>query len=173
MLELLETWAAQGSSNLDRDEDGFVDAGAGPAVMYGFYPRLVDAVMGGVLGPQTDEFKRLVGSVNSNFQGFSGAAIGHLDKILGSLTGEAQREPYKTQFCGDAAACRERIWAALDATGAALEAEQGNPDPDTWRAASGRTTFAPGVLQRTIRFTNRPSGIQVLATFDGHRPAGR
>jgi hypothetical protein len=173
MLEHLETWAAQGSSNLDRDEDGFVDAGPGPAVLYAFYPRLVETVMGGPLGPQYDEFRRLVGSVDSNFGGFSGAAITHLDKVLGSLTGEQFKAPYKTQFCGDAAACRDRVWAALEATGAALEAEQGTADPDAWRAKSGRITFAPGVLQRTIRFTNRPSGIQVLATFNGHRPAGR
>jgi acyl-homoserine lactone acylase PvdQ len=169
MLEHLEAWNAAGSSHLDRDEDGFVDAGPGPAVMYGLYPRLVEAVMGGPLGPQYDEFRRLVGSVDSNFQGFSGAAITHLDKVLGSLTGEQFRSPYKTQFCGDAAACRDRVWAALEATGAALEASQGNPDPDVWRAEAGRTRFVPGLLQRTIRFTNRPSGIQVLATFNGHR----
>ncbi|HEV2812570.1 MAG TPA: penicillin acylase family protein [Solirubrobacteraceae bacterium] len=168
-LEQLEAWHAAGSSNLDRDEDGFVDAGAGPAVMYGVYPRLVDAAMGGPLGPQLDEFKGLVGSVGSNFHGYSGAAITHLDKILGSLTGERFAAPYKTQFCGDAAACRDRVWAALDATAAALEGEFG-PDPTAWRARSERIRFAPGLLPRTIRWTNRPSGIQVLATFSGHRP---
>ena len=146
-----------------------VDAGPGPAIMYAFYPRLVEAVMGGTLGPQLDEFERLIGSVGSNFQGFSGAAITHLDKVLGQLTGEQLRSPYRVQFCGDAAQCRERVWAALDATGAALEAEQGTPDSDAWRARSGRTTFAPGLLPTTIRFTNRPSGIQVVASFSGHR----
>ncbi|HEX8123082.1 MAG TPA: penicillin acylase family protein [Solirubrobacteraceae bacterium] len=171
MLELLEGWQAAGSSNLDRDEDGFVDAGPGPAIMYALYPRLVEAVLGGALGPQLDEFKRLVGSTDSNFQGFSGAAITHLDKVLGSLTGRQYRAPYKTQFCGDAAACRDRVWAALDATGAALETRLGTPDPDAWRVESGRIKFAPGVLPRTIRFTNRPSGIQVVTSFTGHRPA--
>ncbi|HEX8206611.1 MAG TPA: penicillin acylase family protein [Solirubrobacteraceae bacterium] len=168
MLEHLEAWQAAGSSNLDRDEDGFVDAGPGPAVMYALYPRLVDAVLGGPLGPQLPQFVRLVGSVDSNFQGFSGAAITHLDKVLGSLTGEQFQAPYKTQFCGDAAACRDRIWAAIEATGAELEGRLG-PDVDAWRAEAGRTKFVPGLLPRTIRFTNRPSGIQVLATFSGHR----
>ena len=169
MLEHLEAWNAAGSSHLDRDEDGVVDAGPGPAVMYGLYPRLVEAVMGPALGPQYEEFRRLIGGIDTNFGGFSGAAITHLDKILGSLTGEQFQAPFKTQFCGDAAACRERIWAAMEATGAALEAANGNPDPDAWRAQAERIRFVPGLLQRTIRFTNRPSGIQVLATFSGHR----
>ena len=170
MLELLEAWNAGGSSHLDRDEDGFVDAGAGPAIMYALYPRLVEAVLGGPLGPQLDEFKRLIGSVDSNFQGFSGAAVTHLDKVLGQLTGQQYAAPYRTQFCGDAAACRDRIWAAIEATGAAREASNGTPDPDAWRAAAGRIRFVPGLLKRTIRFTNRPSAITLLATFSGHRP---
>ncbi|HEX8083436.1 MAG TPA: penicillin acylase family protein [Solirubrobacteraceae bacterium] len=168
MLEALEAWNARGSSNLDRDEDGFVDAGPGPAVMYALYPRLVRAVLGGALGPQTDEFIRLVGSVDSNFQGFSGGAITHLDKVLGALTGEQFRSPYKTQFCGTAPECRERVFTAFDEAGAALEAAQG-ADVAAWRAEAGRIKFAPGLLQRTIRFTNRPSGIQVVTSFTGHR----
>jgi acyl-homoserine lactone acylase PvdQ len=44
-------WNASGSSRVDRDEDGVMDAGAAPAIWDELYPRLVDAVMGGVLGP--------------------------------------------------------------------------------------------------------------------------
>jgi acyl-homoserine lactone acylase PvdQ len=172
MLELLEAWNQAGSSNLDRDEDGVVDAGAGPAVMYAVYPRLVDALMGDVLGTELEEFKRLVGNVDSNFHGFSGAAIAHLHKILRMANGEQLKAPYKTQFCGDAAACRTKAWAALEAAGAALEAEQGTADPDAWRAKSERIKFAPGVLTTTIRWTNRPSGINHIATFNGRRGAG-
>jgi hypothetical protein len=168
MLELLEAWNAMGSSHLDADEDGFVDAGPGPAVMYGLYPRLVAAVMGGALGPQLDEFKQLVGSVDSNFHGMSGAAITHMDKILGQLIGQQYRRPYQTDFCGGPEACRAAIWQAFEDAGTALEGAQG-ADPDAWRAEAGRIRFVPGLLQRTIRFTNRPSGIQVLATFTGHR----
>ena len=32
-LELLEAWRATGSSRLDRDEDGAMDAGAAPVIM--------------------------------------------------------------------------------------------------------------------------------------------
>jgi hypothetical protein len=65
MLELLEGWQAAGSSRLDREPDGVIDAGAAPAIWDELYPRLVDAVMGGVLGPQLAEFKTLVGQDNS------------------------------------------------------------------------------------------------------------
>ena len=137
--------------------------------MYELYPRLVEAVMGPALGPQLDEFKRLVGSVDSNFHGMSGAASTHMDKILGQAIGQQYRRPYRTPFCGDAAACREAVFTSIDVTVNVLEASQG-ADPNAWRAQAGRIRFVPGLLQRTIRFTNRPSGIQVLATFTGHRP---
>ena len=45
MLELLAAWRAAGSSRLDRDLDGVIDAGPGPAIWDAFYPRLYDAAM--------------------------------------------------------------------------------------------------------------------------------
>lgn len=41
-----------------------------------------------------------------------------------------------------------------------------------WRAdaTQERISFAPGLLQTTIRYTNRPSGIQQMVEFSGHRP---
>ena len=62
MLELLEIWHSSGSSRLDSDEDGFMEAGGAPAIMDAFYPRLLDAVMGGALGPQLAELKAVEGS---------------------------------------------------------------------------------------------------------------
>ncbi|MGI8727535.1 MAG: hypothetical protein ACR2K6_07640, partial [Solirubrobacterales bacterium] len=52
----------------------------------------------------------------------------------------------------------------------ALEDAQG-PDPTKWRssATEERISFAPGLLQKTIRYTNRPSGIQQVISFDGQR----
>ena len=44
--------ARSGSSRLDRDLDGKMDAGAAPAIMDALYPKLDDAVLGPVLGPQ-------------------------------------------------------------------------------------------------------------------------
>ena len=62
------------------------------------------------------------------------------------------------------------VRAALQATGVELEAQQG-PDPTAWRAdaTAERITFAPGLLPFTMRYTNRPSGIQQVIEFKGHR----
>ena len=43
MLAILNEWRAAGSSRLDRDLDGVIDAGPGPAIWDALYPRLYDA----------------------------------------------------------------------------------------------------------------------------------
>ena len=173
MLDLLVAWNAGGSSRLDREEDGVIDAGAAPAIWDELYPRLVDAVMGGVLGPQLSEFKSLVGTRNSPASGFTGGGINHVDKDLRTITGAQFRAPFKTRFCGagDANACRAAVWRAIEESGAAIEQRQG-PDPEAWKADANaeRISFAPGLLPTKIRYTNRPSGIQQVVSFTGHRP---
>jgi hypothetical protein len=177
MLDLLEGWRATGSSRLDRDEDGAMDAGPAPAIMDAFYPRLLDAVMGPVLGPQLADLKALEGSDNRPGSGFTGGGINYVDKDLRQLLGTRFKRPFRTRFCGrgDLGACRAAVWGALDAAGAQLEAEQGNPSPDAWTsdARRERIRFAPGLLTTTIRYTNRPSGIQQVISFDGHRKRRR
>ena len=174
MLQLLEAWHATGSSRLDRDEDGAMDAGPAPAIMDAFYPRLLDAVLGGALGPQLGELKALEGGDDNPRSGFTGGGINYVDKDLRTLLGTPFKHPFRTRFCGggDLVACRAAVWGALDAAGDALAAAQGNPAPDAWRsdAAAERIHFAPGLLTTTIRYTNRPSGIQQVISFSGHRP---
>jgi acyl-homoserine lactone acylase PvdQ len=175
-LEMLEAWRAGGSSRLDRDEDGNMDAGAAPAVMDAFYPRLLDAVLTPALGPQTGELKRLEGESNTAGSGFTGGGINYVEKDLRTVLGERLAEPFATRFCGggDLAACRSSVWAALDAAGAEIASRQGE-DPEAWRsdANAERIRFAPGLLQTTIRYTNRPSGIQQVISFGGHRARRR
>jgi hypothetical protein len=64
------------------------------------------------------------------------------------------------------------LWAAIDAAGNALAAAQGN-DPTAWRAdaTKERISFIPGLLKTTLRYTNRPTGIQQVISFKGHRAA--
>jgi hypothetical protein len=174
MLGLLDGWHAGGSSRLDRDEDGAIDAGAAPAIWDELYPRLVDTVMGGAMGPQLDEFKSLVGRRNSPASGFTGGGINHVHKDLSALAGVKFEAPFTVRYCGggDVNACREALWRAMEETGAALEQRQGTPEAALWKADANaeRIGFAPGLLPIKIRYTNRPSGIQQVVTFTGHRP---
>jgi acyl-homoserine lactone acylase PvdQ len=172
MLALLKAWKATGSSRLDRDLDGKMDAGGAPAIMDAIYPKVVDAAFEPVLGPQLELFSDLEGRDISG--GYTGGRINHIDKDLRQLTGTQFKTPFKTRFCGngDLAACRTALWAAIDTAGNELAAAQGSEDPAQWTsdANAERISFAPGILPTTIRYTNRPSGIQQVISFSGHRP---
>jgi acyl-homoserine lactone acylase PvdQ len=177
MLEKLEAWRVNGSSRLDRDGDGAMDSGAAPVIMDTFYPRLLDAVMGGALGPQLADLKSLEGSNNFTGSGFTGGGINYIDKDLRQLLGARFKHPFRTRFCGggDVNACRAAVWGALDSAGEALETAQGSASPDAWRsdAAKERISFVPGLLTTKIAYTNRPSGIQQVISFKGHRSRRR
>jgi hypothetical protein len=171
MEALLKAWRVQGSSRLDRDLDGNMDAGAAPAIMDAIYPKVADAVLLPVLGPQLDQYSAFAGQKISG--GFTGGRINDVDKDLRQLTGTQFKSPFTTRFCGggDLTACRTSLWAAIDQAGNELAAAQGSEDPATWTsdANAERIHFAPGLLSTTIRFTNRPSGIQQVISFSGHR----
>jgi acyl-homoserine lactone acylase PvdQ len=173
MLALLERWRRQGSSRLDRDLDGTADAGAPPAIWDALDPRLLRAVMGRVLGPQLEQLGFL-GSLDAGpASDFTGGGFWWVDEDLRRLTGTRFRTPLRVRYCGAGhrAACARAVWRAMDATGQALAAAQGTPDPARWRADTDREriTFAPGLLPVTIRYTNRPSGIQQVVSFREHR----
>lgn len=173
MLELLEDWRAKGGSRLDRDLDGKIDD-PGAAILDAAWPRLADAAMTPVLGkPLADQ---LNDTLHSRFDlppsgQFSGWHM-YMSKDLRSLIGEPVRGPFSNKYCGngDVNVCRAALWAALEATGLELEAAQGS-DPAAWRADANREriSFLPGLLTYTMRYTNRPTGIQQLIEFSGHR----
>jgi acyl-homoserine lactone acylase PvdQ len=173
MLALLRDWRAAGSSRLDRDLDGKIDH-PGAAIMDAAWPLLADAVMSPVLGPQLDQLARLIGRDNRANSGGSSYGSGwysYVDKDLRTLLGRPVEGPFSTRFCGEGnlRACRESLWAALDAAGDALQSQQG-PNPVAWRAdaTAERIRFTPGILPDTMRWTNRPTFQQVI-TFSGHR----
>ena len=173
MLELLEDWRAQGGSRLDRDLDGKIDH-AGAAILDTAWNRLADAAMTPVLGkPLADQLsdtlhRRYDLPPNGQFGGWHM----YMNKDLRSLLGDSVRGPFANRYCGngDINVCRAALWAALEAAGVDLEAAQGS-DPAAWRADANREriSFAPGLLTHTIRYTNRPSGIQQVIEFSGHR----
>jgi acyl-homoserine lactone acylase PvdQ len=172
MLAALDAWRSGGSSRLDRNLDGKGDAGSGPAIWDELYPRLADAVLAPALGPQLDDLSRLVGRVNAPSTGFQDGRIWILDKDLKALVGEPLKAPYRTKFCGagDKATCQATVWQAFKDAGDAIGAAQGG-DVGAWfmNANAERIKFAPSLLPTTIRYTNRPSGIQQVITFTKHR----
>jgi hypothetical protein len=170
---IVDAWRAAGSSRLDRDLDGKVDD-PGAAVMDAAWPGLADAVMAPVLGPLAERLAGLNGRSDDpapDGSAFGGGWYGYVDKDLRSLLGRPVQGAFSRRYCGAGvlATCREALWAALDAAAGKLEAAQG-PAPSTWRsdATRERIRFTSGVLQDTMRWTNRPT-FQQLMSFSSHR----
>jgi hypothetical protein len=158
MLDLLVAWRAAGSSRLDRDLDGIIDAGPAPAIWDAFYPRLFR------VGMPVKGVQDFVGVQSGPAAGFNGGGFWYLDKDLRTLNGDKLAAKFKERYCGNGnrAACAKAVWAALDAV-------PGDPDALRANANAERITFRPGLLPTTIRYTNRPSGIQQVISFNGHR----
>ncbi|QEC49992.1 penicillin acylase family protein [Baekduia soli] len=171
MLQLIDAWRAAGPAWLDRDGDGKVDDAAAPIVQ-SLYPKIADAVMSGALGPQNAQFTALVGTNADPGSDFTGGRMGYVVKDLRTLLGQPVRSPFSTRFCGagNLDACRDALWGAVSAAGAELTAAQGTATPDDWRIDEPIIRFRP-LGTPTIPYTNRPSGIQQVLSFTGHRPA--
>jgi hypothetical protein len=173
MLDLLVAWRAKGGSRLDRDLDGKIDD-PGAAIIDAAWPRLADAAMTPVLGQALAD--QLNDTLQRRFDQPPGGQFGgwhmYMDKDLRTLMGKKVKGKFANRYCGggDLASCRASLWAALEAAGAQLQAAQG-ANPDAWRAdaTAERIDFAPGLLPTTMRYTNRPTGIQQVIEFTGHR----
>jgi hypothetical protein len=98
----------------------------------------------------------------------------YMDKDLRTILGERVRGKFHVRYCGDGnlRRCRALLWSAITAAGRQLAASQG-PNPSAWRsdATRERISFVPGLLPFTMRYTNRPTGIQQVISFGGHAPA--
>ena len=174
MLAILKDWRAKNSSRIDADLDGFVDH-PGAAILDAWWPRLGDAVMSPVLGDLVDRLAALQGRGGpppGNGNHSTAGWAGYIDKDLRTLLGRDVEGRYATRFCGNGtlAACAASLWASLEAAGDELAAEQG-PDPNGWRKSTEveRTKFAPGLIDKTIQFSNRPTFQQAISFRAGRR----
>jgi acyl-homoserine lactone acylase PvdQ len=177
MLALLDAWHKHGGSRLDRtDADGMgkiTDPGA--AIMDTAWPFLADAWASKVLGPKlTAE----LASFDSQFDlppggQFTGWHI-YMDKDLRTLLGEHVRGKYAVRYCGGGKLklCEKLLWGAVNKARIALSKSQG-ANPSAWRSDANREriSFVPGLLPYTMRYTNRPTGIQQVLSFGGHASA--
>jgi acyl-homoserine lactone acylase PvdQ len=172
MLMLLAAWNQHGGSRLDRDLDGKIDD-PGAAIMDTAWPKVADAFMAPKLGPQLDELNSLFSRFSLPPGGQYDGWYQYFDRDVRSLLGMPVAQPLNNHYCGNGnlAACRSAVWQAIAQAGAALTAAQGTSNPTLWRsdAVRERISFAPGLLTTTMRYTNRPSGIQQVISFDSHR----
>ena len=171
MLALLVAWKNKGGSRLDRDLDGKIDD-PGAAIMDVAWPKIADAFMAPRLGSQLDELDSLFGRFDLPPGGQYNGWHQYFDRDIRNLLGMKVKQPFENAYCGKGRlkACQNAVWAAIAAAGAELTTAQGG-DPAAWRsdAVRERIDFAPGLLPTTIRYANRPSGIQQVISFDGHR----
>ncbi len=172
MLALMVQWRNAGGSRLDGDGDGLIDH-PGAAVMDGSWDNVANAFMRPRLGPQLDELDSLFNRFDQPPGGQYSGWYQYFDRDISALLGRKVPQPFKVSYCGKGKlkACQKSIWKALDASGVEIAAEQGSEDPAAWRSSAEdeRIQFAPVPL-REMRYTNRPSGIQQVISFNGHRP---
>jgi acyl-homoserine lactone acylase PvdQ len=176
MVKLLIDWRSHGGSRLDRNLDGKIDD-PGAAIMDAAWPKVADGFMASKLGPQLDEldslFPRFEHPAGRNGDSQYNGWYQYFDRDIRKLLGLPVAKPLNQSYCGggDLGRCRRVIWNALQAAGAELTAEQGTSNPAAWRAdaTAERISFVPGLLPTTMRYTNRPSGIQQVISFNGHR----
>jgi acyl-homoserine lactone acylase PvdQ len=172
MLRQMALWKKQGGNRLDLDLDGEIDA-AGAASMDAAWDGIADAFMRPVLGPQLDELDSLFSRFDAPPSGQYAGWYQYFHRDIRKLLGKAQPQPFRVSYCGagDLAQCQQDVWNAIADAGAQLAIEQGSTDPADWRAdaTAERISFAPGLFRKTLRYTNRPSGIQQVISFRGHR----
>ncbi|MGI8558079.1 MAG: penicillin acylase family protein [Solirubrobacteraceae bacterium] len=173
MVAQLNNWRASGSSRLDANLDGKIDA-PGAAILDTAWPGLSGAVLSPVLGSALlKQFATIVQPFDLPPGGQFGGWQGYVYKDLRTELGDRVRGRYSRRYCGhgNVHACAVSLWGAIDAAGNSLQAAQG-PDPAAWRADATRERikFIPGLLPYTMRYTNRPTGIQQVITFTSHRP---
>jgi acyl-homoserine lactone acylase PvdQ len=176
MLAQLDLWHRKGGSRLDRTDPTGVGniTSPGAAIMDKAWSLLANAWASSVLGPK---LSKQLGSFVSQFdQPPGGQYTGwhiYMDKDLRTIMGMKVRGRFNVRYCGggNIKRCRAQLWTAIDRAGKSLAKAQGS-NPAAWRtsATRERISFVPGLLLFTMRYTNRPSGIQQVLSFSGHSP---
>ncbi len=171
MLTLLVDWNHDGGNVLPSPTDPTKIANPGAAIMQASWTGLANAVMGPQLGPE-------LGQLNTIFPRFDGYLGGqyngwyqYMDRDFKSLLHIHQPQPLANRYCGrgDFTRCQKSLWAAIAAAGRRLTVSQHTSDPSDWRASASaiKIRFSP-LNVFTMQYTNRPSGIQQVISFDRH-----
>lgn len=156
VAEYLDAWVAEDAPAVDEDDDGDYDQG-GPAIIDAAFEPLVVTVLEPVLGDQASSVYE-----ERDLDGDTGSSI--VDKDLRTLLGDDVDGPFNRQYCGDGELeqCAEDLWAVIDTVSGELAAEYESEDPRTWLMEGRRTGFRPGLIEDTMRATNRPTFQQLI-----------
>jgi len=171
MLNQMVAWNKKGGNRLDLNDDGKIDA-PGAASMDVAWPKIADAFMKPVIGPQLDELSSLFSRFDQPPGGQYSGWYQYFDRDIRSLLHKKIKSPFRVKYCGHGkkAACQTAVWNAIAAAGTELAADQGSSNPADWHssATAEQIHFGPIPIV-TMRYTNRPSGIQQVISFNGHR----
>jgi acyl-homoserine lactone acylase PvdQ len=167
LRDALQRWHDAGGSRRDADRDGRIDS-PGAEILDVAWKGLSDAGLCDRLG--TALCRQLEGR-NARFEAPPGGQYGgwhqYMWKDLRAMLGQKVAGAYHLRYCGKGkvSTCARELWAALDAAGRRLAAQQG-PDPNAWRAPEAKEdiTFAPLPLT-TMQYTNKPTGIHQVMAF--------
>jgi hypothetical protein len=168
MLDLLVSWRQNGGSRLDLNNDGLID-NPGAAIMDAAYNGIVNNEMAGRLGGLTSQLNTLYPRFDKPPGGQYSGWYMYFDRDIRALLSKKRLpDRFHLSYCGGGrlAVCRNSIWAAIQAAGEQLTAQQGTSDPAAWRASATaeQIHFSPLPLL-TMAYTNRPSGIQQVISF--------
>jgi acyl-homoserine lactone acylase PvdQ len=166
MVAQLQKWHDQGSTRLDTNHDGKMDS-PGPAIMDAMFTDMARAALCGRL---TNKICQTMNDEIAPIWQSSGQYGGwhqYMLKDFKTLLHQKVKQKYSSTYCGKGSVtkCAKAMWSALDAAGNKLASSQGS-DPANWRGAAGTIEFGPLSLI-TMDYTNRPSGIQQVISFNG------
>jgi hypothetical protein len=127
-----------------------------------------------LLRPQLNELNSLFSRFDAPPAGQYDGWYQYFDRDIRKLLGLPQPQPFANSYCGagNRHRCQKSIWAAIASAGRQLNRQQKTADPAAWRASgiAERIKFVPNqFLPIILGYTNRPSGIQQIISFDGHR----
>jgi hypothetical protein len=170
MLDLLNSWRQHGGNRLDLNNDGLIDY-PGAAIMDAAYPNIVNNEMGGRLSTTLEtELNKLFGRFDAPPSGQYDGWYQYFNRDIRGLLNKKKpmADRFNLTYCGkgNLARCQKQVWLGIQAAGEKLMADQGTSDPAAWRASATKEQihFSPLPLI-TMRYTNRPSGIQQVISF--------
>ena len=172
------TLARRGASRLDRELDGKIDD-PGAAIIDAAWPKITDAVLTPVLGPQLDD--RPASGAGDSSAHHPVHRRAHLVRPQGPADaarpqGPRASTPTATAAAAEVAPCKAALWAAIEAAGDELAAAQGPRSGSLARrtrtpSASTSTPACspPRCASRTGRAaSSRCSGSRATGAADEH-----